>query len=188
MLREELTRSARDGTRIVLPMPAARALARGLDSPAPREVAGSGRVDPAAEAFSFALREPGLSWPTEGEAHLHAARRLCACLFEGDPGPAESVNAAEEVYHHLCTVASEGAGRYDCIGFLQVCLRWESLTAGGVVPAPDECRSIVERTRAPARSLLAESAGGHGPGGRSHPAPVRARPRPGVGRRVRRTR
>lgn len=169
VLREELMLAVHDHTYPDLPMIAARALARGVDSPSLREVAGLGRTDPAAEDFSRALSELGLAWPTEDEAHLYAARRICAGLLLGDLAPTEAVEKAEAVYHHLCSVATAGGGRYDYLGFLQVTLKWESATAGGSTPTPDERRLVVERTRELASELLAETDPGPGPGG---PRPV----------------
>ncbi|MFL1429669.1 MULTISPECIES: hypothetical protein [unclassified Nocardiopsis] len=155
VLREQLVDAVIGRTHIDLPMAAAQALARGLDSPSLREVAGLGRTDPAEEPFTEALAELGLSWPGYGEAHLHAARRVCSRLLAEAAeaaDPAEVAGAAEEVYHHLCANASWGEGEYDHLGFLHLTLEWEAARDGG--PTAERGRSLVARFRELARTLL----------------------------------
>lgn len=158
VLRDELVDAVIGRRHLDLPMTAARALARGLDSPTLREVAGLGRTDPAEELFTRALEELGLSWPDYGEAHLCAARRICTRLLAEGADASEAVGAAEEVYHHLCSNASWGEGEYDYPGFLYVTLEWESAMARGG-PTPREQRDVVARVRELARALLEPDGG-----------------------------
>ncbi|WP_306370792.1 hypothetical protein [Nocardiopsis sp. CC223A] len=156
--REQLVDAVIGRTHVDLPMVAAEALARGLDSPALREVAGLGRADPAEEPFAEALAELGLSWPGYGEAHVYAARRIRTRTLAGDPDAREAVRAAEAVYGHLCSNASWGEGEYDHLGFLYVSLEWESAMARDGALAPEPERALVARFREPARELLDASA------------------------------
>ncbi len=96
VLRGQLVQAVLGTLPADLPMVAAQALARGLDSPALREVAGLGRADPAEELFTEALAELGLSWPTPGQAHLYAARHLCSRLLGGAPAAARAAAAGDK--------------------------------------------------------------------------------------------
>ncbi|MEY9212848.1 hypothetical protein NI17_003680 [Thermobifida halotolerans] len=84
-----------------LPTHAAHALARGLDSPALREVAGLGPTDPAREVFAEALRELGADWPDEPTAHLLLAREAASAILAEEDGDTVR-ELAETVYLHLC--------------------------------------------------------------------------------------
>ncbi|MEU0487905.1 hypothetical protein ABZ249_01655 [Nocardiopsis sp. NPDC006139] len=157
VLRGQLVQAVLGTLPADLPMVAAQALARGLDSPALREVAGLGRADPAEELFTEALAELGLSWPTPGQAHLYAARHLCSRLLGGAPDAARAAAAAEDVYHHLCLVAAHGEGDHDYRSFLDLAYEWDADRRAGVVPAPGRERAVVARFRELARELLAAS-------------------------------
>ncbi len=154
VLREQLADAVVGHGHPDLPMVAAQALARGLDSPALREVAGLGRADPALEPFTAALAELGLAWPTEGEAHLAAARRVCAGLLAGEPDGARAARAAETVYDHLCRVASLGEGDHGRLPFLHLFHDWDADLGAGAEPAPERGRAVAARFRVLARDLL----------------------------------
>ncbi|MDT0330572.1 hypothetical protein [Nocardiopsis lambiniae] len=164
VLRERLMEVVLNPGHVDLPMLAAEALARGLDSPSLREVAWLGRTDPTLVLFDRALDELGLAWPTGDEAHLYAARRICARLLDGDPDASAAVGAAEDVYHHLCGAAAEGARTHDHLLFLHVFLEWDAAMARGVPPTPEEERSVVARVRELAGRLAREPLDASTPG------------------------
>ncbi|MEV4519869.1 hypothetical protein AB0J77_06525 [Micromonospora tulbaghiae] len=82
-----------------LPMAAAHALTRGVDSPGLRELAGlsKGQSREAVDLFRQAMDELGSPMPDERGARLHLMRQAAADIVAGD-GDAEDL--AYEIYWH----------------------------------------------------------------------------------------
>ncbi|GAA3991339.1 hypothetical protein FOF52_08065 [Thermobifida alba] len=92
-----------------LPVHAARAPVRGLDSPALRGVAGLGPADPSLELFAEALRELGVDWPDEPTTHLVLACEAASAIPASDDS-GTVIELAESVCFHPA-LADSGHGR-----------------------------------------------------------------------------
>ncbi|MCT2276752.1 hypothetical protein [Micromonospora chalcea] len=127
-----------------LPMAAAQALARGVDSPSLRELAGlsKGQSREAVDLFRQAMEELGSPVPDESGARLHLMRVAAANIVAGEGDPED---LAHEIYwqssHFLSPELREVGYR-----FLHLC-------AECGVP-PDRTEEAVAAMKEAARSFL----------------------------------
>ena len=104
-----------------LPMIAAEAIERGLDSPALRDAAGTtpGEVREARDRFVTALGELGIDVPDHADATWQYARRVARQILDGDVAAYEG---AEAIWSHLTELPEDTAERRDFCGLAS---EWE---------------------------------------------------------------
>ncbi|MGW3351623.1 hypothetical protein ACWDA3_50715 [Nonomuraea rubra] len=134
-----------------LPMLAAEALARGVDSPALRELAGlfSHEVREARDLFYLAMEELGSPVPDMEEARPRMMAMVARRALRGEMSlPA----AAHEVYWQSCYISTSWPARTEIMtAFLSLQTAWED--------HPEKRARIEEHTRAAMRRLLEELEG-----------------------------
>lgn len=127
-----------------LPMAAAHALARGVDSPSLRELAGLPKGQPreSVDLFRQAMDELGSPVPDEGDARLHLMRQAAADIVAGE-GDAEDL--AYEIY---CQAVESQLPELRPVAdrFLELYAGWG--------PAYDQTEKAIAATRAAAQSFL----------------------------------
>jgi hypothetical protein len=135
-----------------LPMIAAQALARGVDSPALRELAGLGRADArdAADLLTRALQELGRPLRGPQQVRWDRARRLAGDVVAGALSAADG---AERIAALLCEADHRDDHGRACdlaTRFEMLSLDWDDY--------PGQRPTIVEEIRAAAADLLCEEA------------------------------
>ena len=129
-----------------LAMAAAHALARGIDSPSLRELAGlsRGQSREAVDLFRQAMDELDSPVPDEGGARLHLMRQAAAAIVAGE-------GDAEDLAHEIYSQAAESQApelRAVADRFLEVYTGWG--------PAFDQTEEATAAAKAAARSFLRE--------------------------------
>ncbi|MER6587714.1 hypothetical protein [Micromonospora chalcea] len=127
-----------------LAMAAAHALARGVDSPSLRELAGlsKGQSREAVDLFRQAMEELGSPVPDEGGARLHFMRVAAASIIDGEGDPED---LAHEIYWQSSYFPSEK--------LREVGYRFLHLYAN-CGAAPDQTEEAVAAMKEAARSFL----------------------------------
>ena len=127
-----------------LPMAAAHALTRGVDSPGLRELAGlsKGQSREAVDLFRQAMDELGSPVPDERGARLHLMRQAAASIVAGE-GDAE--NLAHEIY---CQAAASRLPELRPVAdrFFELYVGWG--------PVQDQTNEVIAATKAAAQSFL----------------------------------
>ncbi|MCG5467962.1 hypothetical protein LADH09A_001812 [Micromonospora sp. LAH09] len=127
-----------------LPMAAAYALTRGVDSPSLRELAGlsKGQSREAVDLFRQAMNELGCPVPDESGARLHLMREAAANIVAGKGDPED---LAHEIYWQAC---GSGMPELRTVGdrFLELYAGW------GVTN--DQAEEAVAAMKAAAQSFL----------------------------------
>ncbi|GAA2382631.1 hypothetical protein GCM10010420_00720 [Streptomyces glaucosporus] len=136
-----------------LPMVAAGALARGVDGPALRALAGLSRHDPSVELFREAMDELGAPVPAPREARLWRMRRTAEAAVAGRRGPRP---ASDEIYWSACRLDRSPFAVEVTDRFLGLCLAWDE--------HPAERPAVEEAMREAFRDLLRRLPPGPGPG------------------------
>ncbi|MEU8421903.1 hypothetical protein AB0C15_13605 [Micromonospora sp. NPDC048835] len=130
-----------------LPMAAAHALTRGVDSPSLRELAGlsKGQSREAVDLFLQAMDELGCPVPDESGARLHRMREAAAHIVAGEGDPED---LAHEIYWQACY---SGMPELQAVGdrFLELYALWGA--------AADQAEEVVAVMKAAARSFLRDS-------------------------------
>ncbi|QLH22571.1 hypothetical protein [Streptomyces sp. Rer75] len=116
-----------------LPMLAAEALARGVDSPALRTLAGLSRADASRELFWQAMAELGFPRPDPETAWHHRMRWAAQSLLRGELSP---YDASDQIY--WCASHLERSPHATSVTdrFLGLQLAWEELQ--GQAPAVED--------------------------------------------------
>ncbi|MGY4909089.1 hypothetical protein [Micromonospora aurantiaca (nom. illeg.)] len=127
-----------------LPMAAAHALTRGIDSPGLRELAGlsRGQSREAVDLFRQAMGELGSPVPDERGARLHLMRQAAASIVAGE-GDAEDL--AHEIY---CQAVESRSPELRSVAdrFLELYAGWG--------PAYDQTEKAIAASKAAAQSFL----------------------------------
>ncbi|MEU8217166.1 hypothetical protein AB0C47_15465 [Micromonospora taraxaci] len=134
-----------------LPMAAAHALTRGVDSPSVRELAGlsKGQSREAVDLFRQAMDELGYPVPDRSGARLHLMREAAASIVAGKGDPED---LAHKIYWHACY---SGLPDLQAVGdrFLELYAGWDA--------THDQAEKEVAAMKAAAQSFL-----------RDHPTPT----------------
>jgi hypothetical protein len=129
-----------------LPMIAAEALARGVDGPLLRELAGLSRTDPSAELFAAAMAELGSPVPGAEDAWRYRMRAEAEAVVAGTVHPARG---AHEVYWCAAHLPRTDDTSAVLAQFLGLWDSWEE--------RPDIRPAVEAAIRAAAAALLADA-------------------------------